>query len=332
LNFKWSLLYTAIRVKKIAAYFLGILSLILLLSFAFLKLGDRLFAQDSFPFAKYAYRVAYLLNPFNLGLEKRIQASDVLNTERSEESEETAVDKNIAYKGVSKINVLGASTTVPVLMYHYIRVNPNQDDKVGFRLSVSPQNFAAQMNYLAQQGYHTISLDDLGGFFFSHASLPSKPIIFTFDDGYSDFYTAAYPILKSHGFKAVSFVITGFVGIPGFLTWSQIDEMKSSGLVFFGSHTVHHLSLPSIAFDKIQSELTQSKKELEQHLGYPINWMAYPYGSVNKAVVDTALQSGYVGAFGTNRGTYQSTDFIYTLPRIRIGGGDTLGSFSAKIP
>ena len=318
--------------KKLAAYFLGTLFVILLISFAFLKLGDRFFAQDSFPFAKYAYKVAHLLNPFNSGLEKRIQASEVLYTERSEESEETTVDENIAYKGRSKVNVLGASTTVPVLMYHYIRVNPNPQDSVGFRLSVNPQNFSAQMDYLAQQGYHTITLDDLGGFFFSHASLPSKPIILTFDDGYSDFHDEAFPILKSHSFKAINFVISGFVGIPGFLSWGQIDEMKTSGLIYFGAHTVHHVSLPSLSAERITQEVTESKNTLQQHLGYPINWIAYPYGKVNETVARIVQQGGYAGAFGTNRGTFQSTDRLYTLPRIRIGGSDTLGSFAAKIP
>jgi peptidoglycan/xylan/chitin deacetylase (PgdA/CDA1 family) len=75
-----------------------------------------------------------------------------------------------------------------------------------------------------------------------------------------------------------------------------------------------------------------SKSVLQAHLGYPVNWLAYPYGSVNETVANVTQQAGYVGAFGTNHGTYQSTDRMFTEPRIRIGGSDTVNSFAAKIP
>jgi len=66
--------------------------------------------------------------------------------------------------------------------------------------------------------------------------------------------------------------------------------------------------------------------------GYQVNWIAYPYGNVNETVANIAQQTGYVGAFGTNHGMYQSTNSMFTLPRIRIGGSDTIGSFAGKLP
>lgn len=92
--------------------------------------------------------------------------------------------------------VLAANIRVPILMYHFIADNPNPKDTGRNYLSVSPQKFEAQMDYLAKNGYTPISLDTLYGIFNKQTNAPLKPIILTFDDGYIDFYTNAYPILK----------------------------------------------------------------------------------------------------------------------------------------
>src|SRR5712691_6957851 len=95
------------------------------------------------------------------------------------------------------------SINVPILTYHYIRVNPDRYDRMGFALSVTPSDFAAQTDWLAQNGYHTITTEDLYTYLNGYGGLPSKPVILTFDDGYADFYTTALPILRSHGFVGV---------------------------------------------------------------------------------------------------------------------------------
>jgi peptidoglycan/xylan/chitin deacetylase (PgdA/CDA1 family) len=300
-------------------------------TFLFSGIADNLLARDHIGQAKKLYQIASL-NPFIPDLDKRLLATDIIIKERTEENEETGLEQTIAFQNNEDKNVLGVGVSVPVLMYHYIRVNPVSTDKVGYNLSVTPTNFAAQMGYLASNGYHTISLDELGNALLHHGSLPSKPIVITFDDGYADCYTAAFPVLKSHGFKGNNFIITGLVGAPNYLTWGQIDEMKNSGVFTFGSHTVHHYALTSLSQTAILSELTASKNILQAHLGYSINWFAYPYGNVNATVASITKQAGYVGAFGTNYGTFQSTDSRFTEPRVRIGGGDTITSFAAKIP
>lgn len=312
---------------------LGIAAVLLFItSFVATSLGDKLLASDRIRIASDFYKLARITNPFNREIDKRLLGTDVIKKERTEESEETAGSDNLAYENSKDKYVLGASVSVPVLMYHYIRINPNPSDRVGYNLSVTPGNFSQQMDYLATHGYHTISLDELGNALLSHGSLPSKPIVITLDDSYADAHDQALPILQSHGFKAVSFVITGLVGTPNFLTWGQIDEMKNSGVFTFGAHTVHHYALTSLAQSGIQFEVVDSKNTLQSHLGYTVNWLAYPYGNVNNIVSATTQQAGYVGAFGTNRGTYQSTDRMFTLPRVRIGGSDTIASFASKVP
>ncbi len=312
---------------------LGIAAVLLFItSFVAASLGDKLLASDRIRVASDLYKLARIANPFNKEIDKRLLATDVITKERTEESEETAGSDNLAYENSKDKYVLGASVSVPVLMYHYIRVNPNPSDRVGYNLSVTPANFSQQMDYLVSHGYHTISLDELGNALLNHGSLPSKPIVITFDDSYADAHDAALPVLRSHRLKAVSFVITGFVGIPGFLTWKQIDEMKNSGVFTFGAHTVHHYALTSLSQSGIQSEVVDSKNTLQSHLGYDVRWLAYPYGNVNDVVASVTQQARYIGAFGTNYGTYQSTDKMFKLPRVRIGGSDTLVSFALKIP
>jgi len=316
---------------------LSLTAIWVLVTFFSVQFGDRLLEKDRITQAHGFYKIASILNPFDTKINQRIEITKVIASERKGESEETAIAEDsqsqpIALQSNNNAAVLGISTTVPVLMYHYIRVNPNPKDVVGFNLSVTPDNFAAQMDYLVQHGYHSISLDELGATLLSGAKLPDKPFVITLDDGYRDSYSAAYPILKARGLKAVNFVITGFVGGPNYLTWDQINEMTSSGVFTFESHTVNHTALTSVAPQRISQELSDSKNVLQSHVGYLINWIAYPYGYVNQTVANLVPKAGYVGAFGTNRGTFQSTDAMFTLPRVRIGGGDSMPSFAAKLP
>lgn len=300
-------------------------------------IGDAFLKQDRFTQASDFYRIAKVLNPFNPKITQRIAIVDVITEERKGESEETQFltedGSNNTIATSTHQAVLGASTvTVPILMYHYIRVNPYPSDIVGFNLSVTPNNFATQMDYLVNHGYHAITLDEFGKALLHATPLPAKPIVITLDDGYRDSYTDAFPILKARGLKAVNFVITGFVGGPIYLTWDYIQEMQKSGVFTFESHTVHHLALTYLASQKILEELTESKHDLETHVGGTINWIAYPYGNVNDAVAQEVPKAGYAGAFGTNLGDFHSTDHLYTLARIRIGGGDSVSSFAAKLP
>ncbi len=300
-------------------------------------IGDAFLKQDRLTQASDFYHVASILSPFNSNIAKRIAMLQVITEERKGESEETQFltedGSNNTIAAATHQAVLGASTvTVPILMYHYIRVNPYPTDRVGFNLSVTPDNFAAQMDYLVTHGYHTITLDEFGKALTFATPLPAKPIVITLDDGYRDSYTDAFPILKARGLKAVNFVITGFVGGPIYLTWDHIQEMQKSGVFTFEAHTVHHLALTYLTSQKTLEELTESKRDLETHLGKAPNWIAYPYGNVNETVAQEVPKAGYTGAFGTNLGNFHSTDHLYTLARIRIGGGDSVSSFAAKLP
>lgn len=222
----------------------------------------------------------------------------------------------------------GNSLKVPILFYHYVGNNPNPKDLGRDVLSINPDKFDEQMKYLRDNGYTSISLDTLFAALRKQAILPAKPVILTFDDGYIDFYYNAYNILRNYGLTATVFIPTGLVSQPSYLTWSQIKEMHSSGLIHFGTHTVHHYNLPSISSESALNELRESKKTLQDELGVPINFMAYPNGATSNSVIGLVQKARYVGSAGTWSGSIQSEDTIYNMPRIRVSGAISITSFA----
>jgi peptidoglycan/xylan/chitin deacetylase (PgdA/CDA1 family) len=225
----------------------------------------------------------------------------------------------------------GPSTIrVPILMYHYIRVNPNPYDRMGFNLSVTPADFAAQMDWLAHNGYHPITLTDLHGYLNGQSGLPSRPVILTFDDGYADFYTTALPILRGHDFTAVAYVVSGFLGRGGYMTAAQVLEADRAG-VEIGAHTVDHADLAIQSADGLRYQLTASKQHLEQLLGHPVLSLCYPSGRFTPAVTAAAQNAGYRDATTTRLGSYRSLAGRYLWDRLRINGGERLDAFARDV-
>ncbi|MCL6593658.1 MAG: polysaccharide deacetylase family protein, partial [Alicyclobacillus sp.] len=121
---------------------------------------------------------------------------------------------------------------VPILEYHDITYIPHDP------WAMSPSQFAEEMKYLHDNQFHVMSLDELYAVMQGRASLPARPVVITFDDGYESNYTNAFPILKQYRFPATIFMISGFVGRSGFLTKDQLLTMANSGLIEVESHTV----------------------------------------------------------------------------------------------
>jgi len=228
---------------------------------------------------------------------------------------------------------------VPVLMYHYIRVNPDPRDAVGFGLSVTPTDFAAQMDWLVTNGYHTVLPVDLRHALTDGASLPTKPILLTFDDGYRDFYDAAWPVLQQYGLKASVAIITAYAdkgdaGDESYMNWDMVRTLDASGMVEIASHTVFHADLTRATAAQRFTELSQSKATLEDKLAHACDTFVYPSGMFNAAVVADAARVGYTLAFTTQSGKVRApTDSgrMLTLPRVRISGGETLAAFGKDL-
>ena len=201
---------------------------------------------------------------------------------------------------------------VPILMYHYIRVASANDD-LGQKLSVTPTNFNEQMKYLKDNGYVTIKLSDvadpekkeLSRIYFEK----KKPIVLTFDDGYQDAYTQAFSILKKNDFKGVFFIIRDYADKVGYLSQTQIDEMRNASMEI-GSHTLSHPDLSKLNTAEQHKQIFDSKEDA--------NTFCYPSGKYNNETINLVKEAGYAAAVTTKIGVARETSDLYTLPRVRV--------------
>ena len=214
----------------------------------------------------------------------------------------------------------GYCLRVPVLTYHHIQPEAIAVQLKQTSLNVDNGMFDQQMAYLASQGYTSISALDLVEALRSHTGLPGKSVVITMDDGYADNDIYALPVLKKYNLKANLMLATGLVGSNSdMLSWSQVQDMKGSGLYYFTNHTWSHYAVTNGPQSKIESEIDTAAGQIKQYLGQDANIFTYPYGSFNSNAIQTLQRKGYVGGFSTIPGQYQCDSFIMTLHRTRIG-------------
>ncbi len=255
-------------------------------------------------------------NPNKIPVEKSSVASATLR----ESLPEPAIN-NPAKEPIPKEIV----DAVPILMYHSIAEEPDND------LMVSPSTFAAQMKHLSDAGYQTITFQDLEEWERGEP-IPKKPILLTFDDGYLDNYTAAYPVLKKHDLKATFFISTNYLGDARHISWEQIKEMSDSGLIEFGSHTLSHPDLTVISAAKRREEIVESKKIIEEKIGKEAIAFSYPAGAYNNIVIRETAEAGYKFAVTTRPGDARIEQGLLTLHRVRIHGYYTADDFAELFP
>jgi peptidoglycan/xylan/chitin deacetylase (PgdA/CDA1 family) len=223
----------------------------------------------------------------------------------------------------------GPCVDVPILLYHYIRVDANPRDQVGWGLSVTPAEFRAEMDWLRRAGGHTVTPTQLIDALDGGPALPPRAVVLTFDDGYADFATAALPVLIADGFVATDFVVSGFIGRSSYMTAAQVVQADHDGMII-GAHTVDHVDLTALSTAAAAAEIDVSRATLQRLLGHPVRDFAYPYGDVNAAVAGLVAAAGFSDAVSTSMGTVQCSASRYLLHRTRVGGGDTVWSFAAK--
>ena len=219
-----------------------------------------------------------------------------------------------------------------MLMYHYISVPPPEADDIRLDLSVTPAQFEAQLAYLRQAGYETISMRQLTYALSRQAPLPPKPIIITFDDGYRDNYENAFPLLRKYGYTGVFFIFNHPIdaGDAGYLTWEMVIEMHKAGMEF-GSHGYRHWNLRGRDVDFLVYEILGSKEAIEQRLGEPVRFFAYPFGYYDDLTVRVLESAHFWSAVTTELGIEQSFGNRFEMPRIRMHGYDTVEDLAKKL-
>lgn len=206
------------------------------------------------------------------------------------------------------------SDDVLVLNYHQI----NDRDKNS--LTVSPGLFAEELDYLIDHGYHVISLDQFIRHQTEGASLPDKPVLITFDDGYRDNYTDAFPLLKERNMPALIFIITDYIGTQkNYLTWDQVHEMEKNGIEF-GSHTLSHAMLSQNDPKDAKFQLETSQAVFRWQFGKNARALAYPCGYYDDTVKKLVKEAGYEAAFTVDYGPVHPGDDILALRRVPIFG------------
>jgi peptidoglycan/xylan/chitin deacetylase (PgdA/CDA1 family) len=225
-------------------------------------------------------------------------------------------------KKISVTDPALAGRRFPILMYHSIADIPTTSLT---DLFVRPSELEAQLKYIAENGYQSITfedLDNLGAF--------SKPVLLTFDDGYKDNYTILFPLLKKYGVKVTIFVVSGTVWNDSRLSPENIAEMSASGLVSIQSHTKNHRSLTALDAATLSDELSLSKEYLEELTGKPVIALCYPEGAVNAAVKAAAAKYYSYAVLNSGLWIYCGGDTL-AMDRLRVSRGMSLAGFAALI-
>lgn len=200
--------------------------------------------------------------------------------------------------------------SVPILAYH--QVSEEND-----LYSVPAGDFAQQMEYLSAKGYHAISLGELFAAYEGKGTLPSKPIIITFDDGYEDNFVTALPIMEKYKMKATIFVVPSLVGTPDYLSWQQVSALNERNIEI-GSHTMNHIGLGEVSPQVQKREVVDSKMILEEHIGRKVLFFAYPYGQFTPLTQKLLQEAGYLGASSGIPGLNNKNTDAYALKRVNV--------------
>ncbi len=222
-----------------------------------------------------------------------------------------------------------------VLMYHSISEHIKNEKHNKWR--VKPQDFEKQMNWFYKNNWKSFTISELSNL----DKIPEKSFVITFDDGFEDNFTNAFPILKKYNFKATIYLVPNQKTnhweekntsvLSNLLNEKQILEMQNSGLIEFGSHTLSHVNLSKIDDFQLEKELVESKKEIEKITKKKCEAFAYPYGKFDDKIVQAVKDAGYKNATVVKRGLFEQNDDVFTIKRVGILGTESFFDFLLKI-
>jgi peptidoglycan/xylan/chitin deacetylase (PgdA/CDA1 family) len=218
-------------------------------------------------------------------------------------------------------------------MYHRVGSARNAWEA---RYAISPERFEGHMRALAGKGLRAVSVESLSAWLDDGAPLAAGEFVLTFDDGFRDVRLHALPVLERMRWPFTVFLVSSLVGAedvwtrdsnPDGTTYPLLDaeeilDMKNRG-VSFQSHTCSHRSLPALDDDELVRELADSRAALQQLLGCPVEYLAYPFGRLDERVVVATRRAGYRAAFSTQPGFNRREVDRFRIRRIEVYGTDT---------
>lgn len=209
-----------------------------------------------------------------------------------------------------------------ILQYHHI------DTATPSLTSTSPELFAQHLEYLHDNDFSVLALDDLLARVFAGEQLPSKTVAITFDDGYASVASQAAPLLEQYSFPYTVFVNPNLIGNSSdFLSWEQIEGLREKGALI-ANHTLDHPHLVRRNAEetleqwqnRIRDQIAGAENALESQLGYSPALLAYPYGEYDRHVEALVAELGIV-AFGQQSGAFDARVDRQAIPRFAFGGG-----------
>ncbi len=217
-----------------------------------------------------------------------------------------------------------------ILMYHSVVPDGRQGDD----WAVTVSQLREDLEWLTDRGYTFYLPGEL-----AEGIRPGrKSVMLTFDDGYADNYTLAFPLLREYGAKAVIAPVVGLVdaGNPIVLTWDMCREMAASGLVELGSHSyaLHDAEgnglrrlpdeTPEAYAARVFPDLEQSVRRIEDETGQRVNYLAYPFG-VNEPYARSFVAERFAMSVTTRYGPAKLSGGLYDLPRLNINAQTRAG-------
>ncbi len=232
-----------------------------------------------------------------------------------------------------------------ILMYHMISEHLPKNESKFNRLRVEPAEFEKQLIWLKENGFKSFTLSEL----VQLENIPEKSVVLTFDDGYEDNFTNAFPLLQKYGFKATIYIVlnrfennwatdkdldkaSSELNREKMLSNEQIKTMLDSGLIEIGSHTLDHVNLPKLNKKEKERQLIESKKQIEEIFDIKCDSFAYPFGFYDKDSVEIVQNAGYTNATTTVNGVFDKNKYSnFEIPRIMVSGRQGLYAFILKM-
>lgn len=208
------------------------------------------------------------------------------------------------------------TTPVPILLYHHIATAPRHTPAAQATLYVPAAVFRRQLAAVSAAGYEAVTLDQVFAAWRGEGTLPDKPVVLSFDDGYGSQYRSARPVLKAHGWPGVLNLIVNN-RFPDPIPAGQVRSLIAAGWEL-DAHTLSHPDLTKIPREQMVREVADSRTQLQQAYDQPVDFLAYPYGHVNAAVAAAVRNAGYLGATTTASGIARPTTDPDRLPRIIV--------------
>lgn len=218
-------------------------------------------------------------------------------------------------------------TPVPILMYHVIGYAP---PGAAFpELYVHPRDFEQQMRWLARRGYHGVTLRRVYDYWTSGRALPSRPVVISFDDGYTSHDSRARPILSRLHWPGVLNLKVGNLNAEDALPPRRVRKLIAAGWEI-DAHTITHPDLTAVGDVQLWREVRGSRIQIRRRFNVPVDFFCYPAGRYNSHVLDFVRRAGFVGATTTNYGLSRPGR-MYELSRVRISRSDRLRGFATKL-